>query len=275
MKNHSVNFRNKLKSYSALAGTMMAAGTADSQVIYTDISPDVMVNTDGGSYDLDLNNDGTFDFTFTETLSPGGSSSSAYNKVGVTPLNSNMVAGSTAGNYVYPFAMNSGDSIQSSLTWNVGADQSMGSYWGASYTYGNWPGVNDKYIGLKLDVAGTIYYGWARLDVVPLSTSFVIKDYAYMSVADQPILAGSLSVGIKENNLSGTSIYNDDHMINIVTESFTGATIRIMNNLGQEIRSAAQTGTHTIIDLSDLNTGIYLVTLISDNNKFTKKIIIQ
>jgi hypothetical protein len=275
MKNQQSSFRNKLKSYSALAGTMMAASTADSQIIYTDISPDVMVNSNGGSYDLDLNNDGTFDFTFTETISPGGSSSSAYNKVGVTPLNSNMVAGSTAGNYVYPFAMNNGDSIQSSISWNVGTNQSMGSYWGASYTYGNWPGVNNKYVGLKLDVAGTIYYGWARLDVDALSTSFVIKDYAYMNVAGQPILAGSLTVGIKENSLSWTTIYNDDRRINVLTEAFTDGIIRIMNNLGQEVRSKVQTGNHTIIDLSDVNTGVYFVTIISDNNKFTKKIIIK
>ncbi|MCE3279736.1 MAG: hypothetical protein K0S44_1927 [Bacteroidetes bacterium] len=275
MKNQKINFRNKLKSYSALAGTMIAAGTADSQIVYTDISPDVMVNTDGGSYDLDLNNDGTFDFTFNQIISPGGSSSSPYNKVGVTPLNSNMIAGSTAGNYVYPFAMNPGDSIKSSLSWNVGTSQSMGSYWGASYTYGNWPGVNNKYIGLKLDVAGTIYYGWARLDVVPLSTSFTIKDYAFMNIAGQPILAGSLSVGIKENNLSGTTIYNNNHTINILTKTFTDGTIRIMNNLGQEVRSAAQTSNHTIIDLSDLNAGIYFVTIITENNKFTKKIIIN
>jgi hypothetical protein len=275
MKNQKDNFRNKLKSYSALAGTMIAAGTADSQIIYTDISPDVMVNTDGGSYELDLNNDGTFDFTFNQIIFPGGSSSSAYNKVGVTPLNSNMVAASTAGNYVYPLAMNAGDSIKSSLSWNVGTSQSMGSYWGANYTYGNWPGVNNKYIGLKLDVAGTIYYGWARLDVVPLSTSFTIKDYAFMSIADQPIAAGSLTVGIKENQLAGISIFNENRKINILTKGITTGTIRVMNNLGQEIISAAQTGNHTIIDLSDANSGIYFVSIVSENKKFTKKIIIN
>jgi hypothetical protein len=53
----------------------------------------------------------------------------------------------------------------------------------------------DGYIGLKLKKAGLIYYGWTRLSVSVSSTSasFTIKDYAYNSVPNQPILAGEKS----------------------------------------------------------------------------------
>ena len=60
---------------------------------------------------------------------------------------------------------------------------------------GDWPSSTDGYIGLKLEKAGLIYYGWARLSVSISSTSasFTIKDYAYNSVPNKPILAGEKS----------------------------------------------------------------------------------
>ena len=68
----------KLKSYSAYAAAFFAsANAADAQVVYTDISPDQTFNTDGASYDLDLNNDGTFDFQFRQIITPGATTSSS------------------------------------------------------------------------------------------------------------------------------------------------------------------------------------------------------
>lgn len=279
-KTYKKNFQDKLKSYSALAGTIIAAAnTADAQIVYTDIIPDSTVTTDGGSYDLDLNNDGTFDFTFNLTINPGGSSSSApppYNKVGVAALNSNLVAGSATGAYIYPLAMNAGDTVKPSLTWNMGTSQSMGSYWGGTAPYGNWLGKTNKFIGLKLDVSGSIYYGWARLDVTPTATAFTIKDYAYMNAVNQPIVAGaSASVGIVENNLAGLQIYNDNRRVFIRLQNAVEGTISINNTLGQEVYNSKTEGTEQEIGLADVKAGIYFVSIRSQNIRFTKKIIIN
>src|SRR6476646_2644767 len=138
MRNTSDNFQKKLKSYSALAGTMIAVQQLNAQVVYTDIVPDSTVATDGGMYNLDLNNDGTFVFTFNQTIT----TSSYYpaNKVGVNALNANMVAGLATGAYIYPSAMNTGDTVSSALTWNIGSSMSMGSYFGSPYSFGNFLG---------------------------------------------------------------------------------------------------------------------------------------
>jgi hypothetical protein len=270
------NYHNKLKSYSFLAGTLITTvNAAKAQTVYTDIIPDSTVNTDGGTFNLDLNNDGTFDFTFFETHNPGGSSTSSYTKTGISPLGSNAIAGSVSGAYIYPFAMNSGDTVKASLTWNIGSNQSMGSYWGGVAPYGNWLGLNDKYVGLKLDVAGNIYYGWARLDVDATGSAFTIKDYAYMNSIDQEIVIGATSVGINNQQLEETTIYNDNREIYIRSESKSDGLITITNMAGQQVHVENKTGTETIINLEAVKAGIYFVTLSSGDLRYTKRILIN
>ena len=277
MKNNCAsNFRKKLNSYSAVAGTVFAAvNTVNAQVVYTDINPDVTAGTDGASYNLDLNNDGTFDFEFNLVVQPAGSSSTAYNKVAITPLGANMVAGSSSSPYIYPFAMNTGDTVKSSLTWQVGSSFSMGVNIAGSYTYGNWPGLNNRYLGLKINVSGAIYYGWARLDVANAADAFTIKDYAYMSTADQPIVIG-LATGINEQPVpNNISIYSSKQTIHISSASATEAVITIMTVGGQKIQETQMHNGSTDITLDNVSTGAYLVSVKQDGYMYTKKIIIQ
>lgn len=271
-------FQNKLRSYSALAGSLALANSADGQIIYTDISPDSLVNLDGGYYQLDLNNDGLFDFEFTQTITAATGTSGSYNvnAVGISPLDSNAVAGSTAGAYVYPFAMNPGDTVQSTLTWNVGADQSMGSYFGSGYTYGNWPGLSDKYVGLKINVEGALYYGWARLDVAPVAESFTIKDYAYNSVENEMIIIGATSTGIGiHETLQGIKIHAHDNVIYINSDKEMKGLLSVKNTLGQEIHSAQLADQHYEITINNAKPGIYFATVISEGKTKTKKIILK
>lgn len=279
-KNYSQHFQGRLKSYSALAGTVIAAAnSANAQAVYTNISPDSTVTTNGGYYDLDLNNDGTFDFKFQLTLNPGSSYYSyAYNKVGVSALDSNQVAGSANGAYIYPLVFNTADTVKPSLTWYMGSNQSMGSSWGGpSYVYGNWLGATDKFIGLKLHVPNTDtnYYGWARLDVEALAHSFTIKDYAVMNIPNQPIVIGSGYVGIKENILTGSTIYNNNRLVYIQTKNPIVGTVVIVNAAGQQVYAGKVEGQQSEINLGDISAGIYFVSLRSQNIRLTKKIVIN
>jgi hypothetical protein len=278
VKNYSGHFKSNLRSYSAFAAAFFAsANAANSQVIYTDISPDQTFNSDGASYDLDLNNDGTFDFQFRQIIFPGSTSSSAtsYNKVEVEALNSNMIAGSTSGAYIYPLAMNVGDSVKPSLQWNVGMNQSMGSYWGGSASYGNWPGASNKYIGLKINVAGVIYYGWARLDVNALATQFTIKDYAYMNAPDQPIQIGA-SVGIAKHQPLNVKIYNDNRNLFVnCPEVNPGSFIQIFDVSGKEIKTLEINDPENIVHLESEAPGAYFIRFTGGQIRYTQKIIIQ
>ncbi len=268
---------NKLKSYSALAGSIALMSTqADAQIIYTDVNPDSTTNIGGNFYNLDLDNGGVFDFTFNLNIST--STGYTSQQVAVTPTGSNGVAGDTVGAYVYPFAFNSGDTIKSTLQFNFTSSQSMASYFGSSYSYGNFLGQTDKFIGLQFNIGPNLHYGWARFNVDATASLFTIKDYAYNATPDAYILAGEMGVGILENTLiSNASIYSSDKniVVKFLSEKVIQADVKITNALGQEIYKAALSNKETSIDMSKEKTGIYFVTITQGSIVYTKKVYIR
>lgn len=201
--NLSDKLKKRLKSYSLSAGAIVTtAAGADAQIIYTDIVPDDTVTGGGSSYALDLNNDGTVDFNF-QIVNTGYTYVSTYGTygyqisgIGVVAANSNN--GALTDSNSYPYALSSGAAINNlgnfgssaALIVNNVSFSTYGTYtYAYSYAYGNWAGATDKYLGLKLQVGSNSYYGWARLTVLS-DTQFIIKDYAYESIAGNPINAG-------------------------------------------------------------------------------------
>ena len=264
----------KLKSYTAFASSIALFGSqANAQIVYTDITPDSTTIIGGNFYNLDLNNDGTFDFAINLNI---GTGSSISQQVAVSPVTSNGVAGDTAGIYVYPFALNAGDTVKLGLQFNLTPNQSMGSYFGPGFYYGHWLGATDKYLGLSFYIGPNLHYGWARLDVDSTASQFTIKDYAYNATPNSPIIAGQTGVGIQENTLDGNVvIYSFDKNIKIsfLNELFINdINVKITNILGQEIFQTNTITKQMDINLSDEKSGIYFVTVTQKNGVFTKKI---
>ncbi|MEO6167201.1 MAG: hypothetical protein ABIO46_16170, partial [Chitinophagales bacterium] len=195
MKKGNPTLLRKLTSYSAMAGSIIAvAGTANAQAIYTDIDPDVTVNETGFGYFIDFDNDGNKEFAigFFQTNTAGGY---LYNKVFARPYNGS-IAGSAAGNYVYPSAMIAGEMIDNNLDWHAESSQTMGAGFiltassSLVQVFGKWYGVEDRYLPLRFKIATDTHYGWARLDVPGLIKSFTIKDMAYNPIANEGLFAG-------------------------------------------------------------------------------------
>src|SRR5574337_1438392 len=115
------NLQNKLKAYSAVAGSV-AAVSAGAQVIYTDVNPDFIVHDTLSEYSLDLNNDPVTDFV----LVSEHIMSSSYNGGIAIALNqdtANGILGSVFstpyGGIPFPYALNNSDSIKpNSPFWN-------------------------------------------------------------------------------------------------------------------------------------------------------------
>jgi hypothetical protein len=269
-------FNKKLKSYSALAASFAIASQADAQVVYTDINPDSTVALDGNFYNLDLNNDGTADFAINVNI--GTSLSYTSQQISVSPIGTNAVAGSSVGAYIYPFAMNSGDTVKPSLQFNLTPNQSMASYFGPSTSYGNWMNVTDKYLGLKFSIGPAVHYGWARLDVTATADQFIIKDYAYNTIANAYILAGQTGVGIAEHSFNDiVSIYSagKNITINFVKELPAGSEVNITNILGQKIYGSLLNSKENTINLSEANPGMYIVSVSGKNGVYTKKVYLK
>jgi len=179
--NSSKKIKSKLAQYGSLAAAITGLSDAHAAIVYTDITPDFAGGI-GNQYFVDLNNDGTDDFRIYH------SSSNLY----IQPLNSsNGVLGTGGNTFAYPFALNSGVTIDSSGTFfNNGYSSGFQSMNYGSCSFGNWCNVNDRFLGVSFIIGSDIHYGWIRLDVNANGNSWTVKDYAYENIAGGSIMAG-------------------------------------------------------------------------------------
>ena len=226
-----------------------------SQVIYTDI-PDATPNA---TYALDLNNDTIVDFLI---------QFDSGDKVMCKPQNNNAYSGDLVAGEHLPWALSASDYICDSLaTWYDSANPGIMA-WGTSI--GNWVGATDKYLALKLIVGTDTYYGWARMDLLPSSTSFTIKDYAYESTPNTCIQAGQTGLGVNEN-LSKNVVsvfpnpFNASTTIH-VTGNHKNAALTIYNVSGQTIKQVKDlSGQSVSISRDDLPSGLYFIQLTEED----------
>ena len=205
-----------ITTYSAIAGIFISFhNITNAQIVYTNIDPDEILNADGDSYLLDLNNDGTVDFNldFVNFELPGifyiatepSQTWDGLVKQVIVSDNNNFVAGSY-GEYdtFLPYALEPGVEVGPALQFlnNATSDmQFLGLYVGiidyphvgSTYPFinrGNWNGENEKFLGLELHSGGDIFYGWVRLSVQPDYIGFTVHDYAYQATPNTPIITG-------------------------------------------------------------------------------------
>ncbi|MCE3279737.1 MAG: hypothetical protein K0S44_1928 [Bacteroidetes bacterium] len=270
----------KLKSYSAIAGTMIAtANSAEAQVVYTDVTPDASI-TSGGTYDLDLNNDGTVDYEFslnTGTFTYGGLPIQ-YNTAQLTPSSGNAIDTVAGGG---PNAHDINESINSGLIWadDAGAPYQMLGFALPAFSYqgGNFSNQTNKYAGLRFKIAGVDHYGWVRIDLDDVSTMLTIKDFAYDATPGASILTGALTTAINENSLEkNVLIYASENIINVNMNNTKGeGMITVLNTLGQVISKTSITGSRMNISMLNESSGIYFVNIIQGSSELTKKVIIK
>jgi hypothetical protein len=161
------------------------------QIVYTDVNPDL---TSTSFFNLDLNNDGITDFVLSHSGINGPCLCGGYtidNIIRITLDSGNAVVYNGG-----PSAMVIGDTISSTLNFSTTVSQNL-SYSTANciqgchtIPQGNWHGVSNHYLGLKLKVGNNYFYGLAKLDVNSTGSNFTIKEYAYNSSTNNSILAG-------------------------------------------------------------------------------------
>jgi len=283
MENKKSTLSTRLKSYSAIAGTIVAAAnTAGAQVVYTDVSPDALVPT-GSTYDLDLNNDGTVDYQF--AVSHGtymyGTFPIQYD-IGIVapaPGSGNAIDTLTGG----PTVHNTGDAINGSLLWvdDAGASyQLLGANFPLlGYQTGNFLGATDKYMGFRFKISGADHYGWARFDFNSTATLLTMKDYAYDATPGTSILAGAMPTAINEHAAelaNAVTIFGADKSIRVnMNNAKAEGMVVITNTLGQEVAKVSITDAQMTIPMDNANTGIYFVSVIQESATFTQKVIVK
>ena len=257
---------------------------ANAQIVYTDVNPDSLTS---GYYNLDLNNDGTTDFTFRIYDStarcfnhwpPKGSKGSQ-----ISTSTSNQIVDTV---FPYPNQLNLNTTIGNGTRfWSNAAFQTLSKWSRPSCVVPNiysgyWNTPGDHYLGLKLIVGADTLFGWIRLKV---STEMItIRDYAYNSIPNQPILAGDtgrLQTSIHEMqssinfNLSPNPAH--DNFTLTLNQAPSNATIQIFNTVGKIIYNEALNKKQETINSNQFSSGVYFVRVSNRKKQLIKKLIIQ
>ncbi|HEV3275681.1 MAG TPA: hypothetical protein VG860_02600 [Terriglobia bacterium] len=199
---HALNqiLNGRLISYATAAtaagvGILGLTPTADAQIVYT---PTHVVISHNGSYGLDVNNDGTIDFTLHDSIT--ANCSTVFNAILAAPALGNAVAGRgtydrgseanalVGGTFIGPNQKFVSKGGRGGILMGEAIDSP-----GGGQDRGEWVNVVNRYLGLRFEINGQTHFGWARLTVqishfVTVKTT--LSGYAYETQPDTPIIAG-------------------------------------------------------------------------------------
>ena len=242
-------------------------------ILYTDVDPDSTVSAAVGAqakFYLDLDQNLAVDMVLTHW-----NLSATLKTISLECyIDNEVITDGSSGHY--PKALNLDDMIDpNSTTWYDPSAPVSLNQTTSTDTVGNWQGVTDKYLGIRLKSTGEYFYGWIRLDVPALPTEFTIKDYACRNAAGVGILAGDIT-GISEEQeqdryqimvMPGTLI------IKLIAEDNIAGIVNIVNLTGQTVYSGTLNAETTTISGINLNKGIYFLYLYFNNRPHTAKIL--
>lgn len=196
--NTQINLPGKI-IFTLLIFVVVFMNKAQSQIVYTDLIPDAVIKASRGVFHLDLNNDGVIDYDIlysrSSVLHCGSLPTKTGYSIDIQPLNDNAVVCDTSH---YPRGLSANSLIfPGSQLWDNLGSQSLihvnyqcinfrfTFHWYTTYT-GHFK--SDSFLGLSFHKGAQLYYGWVRISTSP--DSVVVKEFAYDSLANQPILAG-------------------------------------------------------------------------------------
>ncbi|MFN0190352.1 MAG: T9SS type A sorting domain-containing protein [Bacteroidia bacterium] len=277
---------------------MLFSVSANAQIVYTDVIPDSTMNCIGSglsctkNYNLDLNNDAITDFVLTAfRVAPLQIGLDKYSNVTASPLNGNAVKDTLVNTNHVSIPLQFNAVIDSNLllqqSWQTLGSHSLkeGLYGGGlafDTVWGLWDSLSDYYLGLRLEQSGQTHYGWVRLrvDVPSTYASIIVRDYAYNSIPNQPILAGqTVTTGISENSFASTINLFPNPATNHLTIDLGSKNekveVTIADISGKVIYSTVATDAQMIeVYTDEFIAEIYVVQIHSAHFMATKKLVI-
>jgi hypothetical protein len=273
----------RLKNYLALtAGLVAISPLADAQIIYTDVDPDSVL-TDNESFQLDINNDGIFDYTIRQGSFYDGTIKYNINSFNGLKENQVLTVGhmSMSSMYYVPKPLNFWDDMIPSgynKVWKQGGRLFCTGSKHLKNT-GFWKGLQDKYVGLNFKINSNFYFGWARLEVDSTANSVTLKDYAYYNEAEKPIRAGSMKVSLPDDNtLKNIRVFLTEGSIRIevpADQILTGK-ISLTDINGRELKTIDVKNEKNIqLNTQELPAGVYIVNTLTEKGSLNKKVLIR
>jgi hypothetical protein len=266
------------------------------EAIYTDIDPDIQIDSHGENIVIDMDNDGVMDFSFFQrsysfivTTYYSGYATSHLNGIFVgSEVIGNKIAGSIVDTETWPYrfhayAFPENATIDEPVNFYAEGFQTMAMrYRGLNSSYfgfGAWyPEVLDHYLGVYFkDSLDCYHYGWIRCDVKDGGRTLIVKDYAYETKCDVGILAGdklgdTTTVDIAQINTLDAIIYSFGNNIYVSLNLPEKKTeIHIFDLAGRLIYSEILSNKFSTIHLHQ-PVGAYIAELISEGKKYSKRV---
>lgn len=164
---------------------------------------------------LDLNNDGTNDFEFTNHISTqiGAAQTFTINSTGNLQVYGVNVANQVWGQGSVASQLAPGVSVGTAGQFPGGKE--MGGFYGTDGQphayFGPWlagGGLHQGYLGFKFVINGETHFGWARIKdevtIDPTKFKVVLTGYAYETVPNQAIVTGKTSGANALSSVSGS-----------------------------------------------------------------------
>jgi len=193
-------------AYAAAAagvGLLALAPATEAKIVYTPANLSIPMN--GGPVLLDVNHDGSADFSFSN-VATNTRSSSAWDilRAGATGQNNGIWGRGNLSRRgqksVFASALDAGFMVgpkesyfQSRGPWLMALRIGRGYPFSVSSNYGQWSYTRHRYLGLKFIVSGQVHYGWARVAVTLDQNKEIVATltgYAYETIPNKQIIAG-------------------------------------------------------------------------------------
>jgi hypothetical protein len=287
--NKSNTFPKKLKSYSLLAGTILASSFgSDGQVIYTDIpdkelggvAPSTFPFSDVDS--VDLNNDGQYDFMLSVNFEGVNTAANGFNfgeqiQFLNNPLNA--INYYSAFEYTrFVLKKDAGDTIPGDF-FNGSFYANFAFQNGTDINY-NWKDEHDRCVALKFYEGTNLHYAWLRLDVNTADSvpNIIIKDYAYESTPNGLIVAcdtGGFGVNVASIEIQQSlSIFpnpsNGNCIIHLKEQVAGDVHVSVKDALGKQVYQTniqlTSQQNELPFDISELAPGMYFIQLFKTAN---------
>ncbi|GEM_PF-6133590 len=247
----------------------------EAQVVYTDVNPDVTINTFQQGYQVDFNNDGKIDVHLV-----------LLNNVGVWTM---LLIPDANTDHTYVVVDNdeasileAGDEISATSDfWRLGSGWGglLYGYWNDSGEYGHWTGRREnKYIGIKFQINGQYHYGWLYVTTEVFSHSsmqFTMQAFAYNATTEAPITAGDLSA-IQDISKKEIQIYPNpaQNQINLQTDENIQK-LNIYDMSGKLVLTQTHLSSGNSVDISGLGKGLYLIKILGNQKITSVKLVKQ
>ncbi|OYT17471.1 MAG: hypothetical protein B7C24_02285 [Bacteroidetes bacterium 4572_77] len=265
----------KMKTNLALVFFLLFSQIAYSQVIYTDVDPDVTIDNFLNGYGIDFDHNNKIDLHVSMLDNVG---------VWVMMLIPDSDADHTSVIYDGEEAsiLEEGDVIASSSNWyqlGQGWGGLLYGYWENDGEYGNWIGAQeDKYLGIQFEIDENFYYGWIYLSTEVFAydqMQFTIQAFAYESQVGEPIIAGDMgNVGLEDNLSEKSCIYPNPTRKAIYLDRFSEIErIQVYNGLG--VLLMEHNNDSKELDISVFEKGNYFLKIFTKDRVFVEKVIKQ